>query len=77
ADGNRSALLTAIRAPTHVIHGEADPLIPLPAGVDLARRIAGATLDTVPGMGHDLPEPLLPRFAQGIAVNARRVNSAC
>jgi pimeloyl-ACP methyl ester carboxylesterase len=55
-----------------VIHGEADPLIPLPAGQELARLIAGATSDWVPGMGHDLPLPLLPRFADTIAANARR-----
>ncbi len=76
ADGDRSALLDAVRAPTHVIHGEADPLVPVEAGRDLARRIAGATLDLVPGMGHDLPLPLLPRFAAGIAQNAQRALSA-
>jgi pimeloyl-ACP methyl ester carboxylesterase len=72
ADGDRRALLPAITAPTAVIHGEADPLIPLPAGQELARLIAGATSDWVPGMGHDLPLPLLPRFADTIAANARR-----
>lgn len=72
ADGDRSAWLDRIRAPTHVIHGEADPLIPLPAGTDLARRIPQATIETIAGMGHDLPEALLPRFAQGISDNARR-----
>ncbi|MFO0627379.1 MAG: alpha/beta hydrolase [Polyangiales bacterium] len=72
ADGDRTPLLGAIRAPTHVIHGEADPLVPVAAGRDLAARIAGATLDLVPGMGHDLPLALLPRFAAGIASNAAR-----
>ena len=72
ADGDRSALVQAIRAPTRVIHGEADPLVPVEAGHDLAARIPGAVLDIVPGMGHDLPQPLLPRFAAGIAENARR-----
>jgi hypothetical protein len=28
--------------------------------------------DIVPGMGHDLPLPLLPRIAEGIAQNAGR-----
>jgi hypothetical protein len=28
--------------------------------------------DIVPGMGHDLPLPLLPRIAEGIARNAER-----
>jgi pimeloyl-ACP methyl ester carboxylesterase len=72
ADGDRTPLLEAIAAPTCVIHGEADPLVPVAAGHDLARRIAGTVLDIVPGMGHDLPAPLLTRFADGIAVNAAR-----
>lgn len=76
ADGDRSAMLTKIRAPTHVIHGQADPLIPPAAGIDLAQRIQGATLDVIAGMGHDLPPPLLPRFAQGIATNALRAGPA-
>ena len=72
ADGDRSRLLGAIRAPTHVIHGLADPLVPVAAGRDLAARIAGATLDLVEGMGHDLPQPLWPRFVDGIATAAAR-----
>ena len=72
ADGDRSPMLGAISAPTHVIHGDADALIPVPAAHDLARKIAGASLDIVPGMGHDLPLVLLPRFADGIAANAAR-----
>ena len=72
ADGDRSAMLSRIVAPTRVIHGEADPLVPVPAAHDLVRKIAGAVPDIVPGMGHDLPLALLPRFADGIATNAAR-----
>ena len=72
ADGDRSALLPRITAPTRIIHGEADPLIPVAAGRDLVARIAGAVGDFIPGMGHDLPDTLLPRFADGIAENAAR-----
>jgi pimeloyl-ACP methyl ester carboxylesterase len=72
ADGDRSAMLGGLRAPTHVIHGAADPLVPVAAGRDLAVRIAGATLDVVDGMGHDLPRELGPRFVAGIAGAAGR-----
>jgi len=71
-DGDRSPLLPLITAPTRIIHGEADPLVRVAAGHDLATRIRGAVADVVPGMGHDLPLELLPRFAQGIAENAAR-----
>ena len=72
ADGDRSALLADLRPPTHVIHGAADPLVPVPAGRDLAARIPGATLDVIDGMGHDLPRELWPRFVAGIAGAAGR-----
>jgi pimeloyl-ACP methyl ester carboxylesterase len=72
ADGDRTTLLLGIKAPTLVIHGEADPLVPVAAGRDLAQRIAGAQSDFIPGMGHDLPLQLLPRLADGITANARR-----
>lgn len=79
ADGDRTPLLGRIKVPTHVVHGADDPLVPPACGEDLAHRITGATLDLVPGMGHDLPEPLLPRLAEGIAAvaaRAARVRSA-
>lgn len=72
ADGDRSALLQLIVAPTRVIHGAADPLVPAAAGHDLAARISGAVADIIPGMGHDLPWQLLPRYADGITENAAR-----
>jgi len=72
ADGDRSALLARIQAPTQIIHGEADPLVPVPAAPDLAAKIKGAALDLVPGMGHDLPPSLWPRFVDDIAQVAAR-----
>jgi pimeloyl-ACP methyl ester carboxylesterase len=72
ADGDRSPLLHRIVAPTRVIHGDADPLVPVPAAHDLVQKIPGAMADIVPGMGHDLPLPLLPRIAEGIVQNAAR-----
>lgn len=66
ADGDRSHLLARIAAPTHILHGEADPLIPVAAAHELQAKIRGATLEIIPGMGHDLPEPLWPRFAQAM-----------
>jgi pimeloyl-ACP methyl ester carboxylesterase len=66
ADRHRAERLPRIGAPTLVIHGEADPLIPVAAAHDLARRIPGARLETIPGWGHDLPEPLWPPLADAI-----------
>ena len=71
-DDDRTPLLARIQAPTRVIHGEADPLVPVAAGRDLVARIAGAECDFIAGMGHDLPLQLLPRFAADIAESAAR-----
>ena len=67
ADGDRTPLLSRITSPTRIVHGVADPLVPAACGEQLANKISGAQTDFIPGMGHDLPEALLPRFAQGIA----------
>ncbi|MGM9481749.1 alpha/beta fold hydrolase [Roseateles sp. NT4] len=72
ADAHRAERLPRITAPTLVIHGEADALIPVAAAHDLARRIPGAQLETIPGWGHDLPEALWPQLSAGIAANAAR-----
>jgi 3-oxoadipate enol-lactonase len=44
--------LAQITAPTLVIHGDYDPLIPYPNGKYLAEHIKGARLSTHPGVGH-------------------------
>ena len=72
ADGNRSPLLKHIRVPTQVVHGRDDPLIPVAAGHDLVAKIAGAKIDVIDGMGHDLPVELWPRFVAGISAAAGR-----
>ena len=72
ADGDRSTLLPRISAPTLVIHGVDDPLVPVECGRQLVQGIAGAQADFIDGMGHDLPEPLLGRMADAIARNAAR-----
>ena len=73
ADGDRRAMLKSIRAPTLVIHGEDDPLVPLAGGRDTADNIVGARLMTIPGMGHDLPLALVETMADAIAGHAKDV----
>jgi pimeloyl-ACP methyl ester carboxylesterase len=67
ADGDRTPMLAKITAPTHIVHGAADPLVPVAAAHQLHRKIRGSTLEIIPGMGHDLPLPLLPRLTEAIA----------
>jgi pimeloyl-ACP methyl ester carboxylesterase len=70
ADTTRAQELARLRVPTLVLHGAADPLLPVACGEDTARRIPGARFVAIPGLGHDLPpggverllEPLLPHL---------------
>ncbi len=55
ADDQRARELPRIACPTLVLHGHADLLVPFACGEDTARRIPGARLVGIPGMGHDLP----------------------
>jgi pimeloyl-ACP methyl ester carboxylesterase len=67
ASGDRRALLHGVQAPTLVIHGADDPLVPVAAGKDTAQHIAGARLEVVPGMGHDFPPQLMTQLASRVA----------
>jgi pimeloyl-ACP methyl ester carboxylesterase len=64
ADTTRHELLARIACPTLVIHGTADPLVPLACGEDTARRIPGARFHAIEGMGHDWPPALVPIWLQ-------------
>lgn len=75
ADGDRTARLATIIAPTLVIHGEADPLVPLEGGKATAASIKGAELLTIPGMGHDLPLELVDTIAGAIAGLTERASA--
>jgi pimeloyl-ACP methyl ester carboxylesterase len=67
ADGNRKPRLRSVRAPTVVIHGKQDPLVPVEAGIDTADGIPGARLVVIDGMGHDLPRGAWPQIVDAIA----------
>jgi len=67
---DRRALLKKIRVPVVVIHGEADPVVNIEAGREVAAAIPGAKLITIPGMGHDLPAALIPQIRDGILMAA-------
>jgi proline iminopeptidase len=67
ACGDRSRLLRKVEAPTLVIHGADDPLIPVECGKDTAAKISGAKLRVIQGMGHDLAPGLQPIIVSAIA----------
>ena len=75
ADGSRVSRLKTITVPTLVIHGGADPLVPVAGSQDIARHVPGARLEIIDEMGHDLPPSQVPAMVQLIAGHARMAAS--
>jgi pimeloyl-ACP methyl ester carboxylesterase len=71
ASGSRKPRLGAIKAPTLVIHGAIDPLVPPDAGQDVANTVPGAKLLMIANMGHALPIPTWPEIIAAIAAHAK------
>jgi pimeloyl-ACP methyl ester carboxylesterase len=72
ASGDRREKIQRIKAPTVVVHGADDPLVPLAAGRDTAQNIANAELRVIPGMGHDFPPQLYDTIIDAIDSAAKR-----
>ncbi|BFM17446.1 alpha/beta hydrolase [Maricurvus nonylphenolicus] len=62
-NGSRVKHLKHIKAPTLVIHGNQDPLIPPEGGIDTAKHIPKAKLALIDHMGHDIPTPLIEQLS--------------
>lgn len=71
--GDRTAELRNIAAPTLVIHGDRDRMVHPSGGASTAAAIPGARLETIAGMGHDLPAGACAQLVAAIAGHAQRV----
>jgi pimeloyl-ACP methyl ester carboxylesterase len=69
---SRLERLRELDVPALVVHGEADPLVPVENGRRTAEAIPGARLLLLPTMGHDLPRPCWPEIVAAIAETAAR-----
>lgn len=76
ATGDRRSRLSAVTAPTLVIHGNDDPLFLPDCGRDTAASIPEAELLLIDGMGHDLPAGVWRQIAGKIDGVAQRTVSA-
>ncbi|MCB1740114.1 MAG: alpha/beta fold hydrolase [Gammaproteobacteria bacterium] len=72
----RAQHLGSIRAPTLVIHGREDPLVPVGAAQDVADSIPNTDMLVIAGMAHDYPDAVCDRIASAIAANATRSAAA-
>ncbi|TVR06760.1 MAG: hypothetical protein EA385_14735 [Salinarimonadaceae bacterium] len=57
--GSRYGRLANLRTPTLIIHGKADPLVPIAHGRRLVEAIPGARAFWPDDMGHDISEHLV------------------
>ncbi len=71
ASPRRDAGLRQLRVPTLVLHGTADPLVPVRGGRLTAALVPGARLHLIEGMGHHLPPGAWEELAQEITSHAR------
>ncbi|NHI91643.1 MAG: alpha/beta hydrolase [Candidatus Lokiarchaeota archaeon] len=67
--GNTQPKISAIQAPTLVIHGSEDPFNSIEAGKEIANTIPGAELLILDGMGHSFPREIIPRIIDAIVAN--------
>lgn len=71
ASGDRTLPLHGVSAPTLVIHGPPDPLVPIEAGRATAAAVPGARLVEIPTMGHALPMDIWPTVFDAVASHCR------
>jgi pimeloyl-ACP methyl ester carboxylesterase len=64
ASGDFRKITRSIKAPTLVIHGNKDPLVPIEGGRDVAKLVRGARMEVMDGMGHDVPPRFLPSITK-------------
>jgi pimeloyl-ACP methyl ester carboxylesterase len=73
---DRTARLRSLTVPTLVIHGLADPLVHASGGMALAKVIPRARFLGFAGMGHDIPQALLPRLTRELIEHTAQVEAA-
>ena len=72
--GNIQPYISAIRAPTLVIHGKKDPFNSVDAGKEIASTIPGSELLILDGMGHSFPREIIQRIIDALVANSKKVN---
>ena len=65
--GDRSEAVSRIKAPTLVLHGEDDNLLPKEHGQHTHEMIDGSSFIVYPGMGHNMPPEVVPQMLQAMA----------
>lgn len=70
--GNIKTKISAIQAPTLVIHGREDPFNSIEAAKEIAATILGAELMILDGMGHSFPHEAIPHIINALVENSNK-----
>ena len=76
---DRRSALAKLEVPGLVIHGNADPLVPLvplAAGEDTSKALANGRIAVLDKLGHDLLDPMLPEITGHIIEHVRTVHAS-
>jgi pimeloyl-ACP methyl ester carboxylesterase len=71
ASGSRKDALAGLSVPLQVIHGSADPLLPVACGMATAEAVPGSKLKIIEGMGHALPVDVWPEIIDAIVAHTK------
>ena len=74
ASQDRTPRLHEITVPTLVIHGTEDAILPLDHGIAVADGITDSKRMIMEGVGHEIPEELLPEIVSEIVENFKRAS---
>ena len=74
ASPDRTARLHEIKVPALIIHGTEDAILPLDHGIAVADGIADSKRMIMEGVGHEIPEELLPEIINEIVANIKRAS---
>ena len=74
ASQDRTPRLHEITVPTLVIHGTEDAILPLDHGIAVADGITDSKRMIMEGVGHEIPEELLPEIVSEIIENFKRAS---
>ena len=74
ASPDRTARLHEIEVPALIIHGTEDAILPLDHGIAVADGIKDSKRMIMEGVGHEIPEELLPEIINEIVANIKRAS---
>ena len=74
ASPDRTPRLHEIKVPALIIHGTEDAILPLDHGIAVADGITDSKRMIMEGVGHEIPEELLPEIVSEIVENIKRAS---